>query len=276
MDDLKRYLGEDEKETASVYMDLIDLDGNGDISRNEFVVAVKQFYQERDYLECSMAGNVKIIDQLSAILNYATWTVTVLTMLILLDETISDTLKMVGGATLSLTFVFGGTAADAFRSLVFILYSHPFDVGDKVSIDGKSFKVVELGLWACSFLNGNGALVYVCNNEVRESKIANTRRSGRMSEAFKIKVSSATSDQQLEALELELKEWCRENERDFDPDSLLITNVICMDRDRLELELEVSHKSNFQDGAVKLRRHRAFFFKLRDTLAKLDITLARC
>lgn len=271
LSELREFLPQDQ---ASLYMDLIDLDGNGDISREEFIVAVKRFFKERHYLECSQVGNVKIIRQLSNFLHSVGWTATILTLLVLVDETITDTLKMVGGALLSFTFIFGGTAADAFQSVIFILVSHPFDVGDKVLIDNQSFKVKELGLWTCSFENHQDAIVYLCNNEIREAKIANTRRSGRQTESCRLKLNSSCNDRQLEQLEVEMRRFVEENERDFEVGSFMITRVTVMDRERIEVEMEVTHKSNFQETAVRNRRSRAFFLALTDALSKCNISIA--
>ena len=90
-----------------------------------------------------------------------------------------------------------------------------------------------------------------------------------------MKLHSGTSDRQLDRLEQEMHIWAKSNNRDFEADSFMITKVTCMDKNRVEVEMEVTHKSNFQDSAVKMRRNRAFFFALRDTLAKVNVELAK-
>lgn len=266
---LKEYVS---LQDADAFMELIDLDSNGNVSKAEFVMAVQGFYTERDYLNASMVGNNKIIDQIGALFNATSTGVSVLAILIFLDKSIWSTVKMIGGTILSLTFVFGGTAADAFQSILFILFSHPFDVGDKVVIDGKSLKVKELGLWSCSFTTSDNSTVYICNHATRNAKIANTRRSGKQSEQYVVRLDSKVTEEQLESFESCMNEWIRANNRDFE--AFKLEDLVLNDRDRMTVGLKLVHKSNFQEGGVKDKRSKQFVYQVRNSLQKIGIQLA--
>lgn len=75
------------------------------------------------------------------------------------------------------TFVFGNSAKNMFEGIIFLFVTHPFDVADRVFIDGMNLQVKELGIMFTVFQMWDGQLIYTPNSVLLNKDITNVRRS---------------------------------------------------------------------------------------------------
>lgn len=150
------------------------------------------------------------------------------------------------GATslLSLSFVFASTAQEVLGSCIFLFVKHPFDVGDRVEIEGKPLIVEKISLLFTVFRNVNDHRVtQVPNIVLNNDWIDNYTRSDDMHEQLTLTVDFGTTFADIQLLKSEMQKFVRdkENSRDFHPDvDIEVLGLGTMDK--LELKIDIRHK----------------------------------
>ena len=270
VEDLAPYMTEAE---CNFFFTLIDINENGDLTREEFTVSISNMYRQRQYLQKSVFDENKILRGLDSILRNVIIVACIVLSFALLEPQMSTQITTFGTTFISATILFHGTAAIAFQSIVFIVVTHPFDVGDKVIIDDETLIVQEIGLWSCEFTStDDGKTVYLTNHNMRKMYIANLKRSPPMDEDFTIKVYPDTTQEKLDELESKLKAYVEERKREYS--STVIKSMKLLDRDRMELVIGLNHKSNFQNLDLKYKRSKEFMLHLRECLDAVSIKLS--
>lgn len=203
------------------------------------------------------------------------------------------TLTTTGTTLLSLSFVFSVTAQEFLGSCIFLFVKHPFDVGDRVDITGpeKEFLVVEqisllytvfkridcmkmvqvASIFRFSALQANKTS-QVPNIVLNSMWIENVSRSKAMKEQLDMFISFDTSLEDIETLRKEMEAFVRgpENSRDFQPDIVLECTGIG-NMDKLQLRVEIKHKSNWSNETVRAARRSKFMCALVLALRKVPI-----
>jgi small-conductance mechanosensitive channel len=120
-----------------------------------------------------------------------------------------------GTFLLGLSWLIGTTAQEVLGATIFIFAKHPFDVGDRVDIDGNSYVVQEMFLMSTVFRRVDGKYVFLPNNILNTKLIENVRRSGPTSESFSFDVSFDTNFEQIQALRERMLKFLAANKRDY-------------------------------------------------------------
>jgi hypothetical protein len=177
-----------------------------------------------------------------------------------------------------LSFVFSVTAQEFLGSCIFLFVKHPYDVGDRVDIVGpkgtSEFLVVEqISLLYTTFKRiDNMKMVQVPNIVLNALWIENITRSKAMKEQLDMFISFDTSLEDIETLRTEMENFVRhtDNARDFYPDIILeATGIGAMDK--LQLKIEIRHKSNWHNETVRASRRSKFMCALVLALRKVPI-----
>ena len=251
----------------------LDPNENGDLTQEEFSMGASHFFSEREHLHQSTFDQNIILTSLDSILKKLVWVGCIVVTVGLLDPDLNNLLTTWGTALISATILFQGTAAIAFQSIVFIIVTHPFDVGDNVVIGDDNLTVKEVGLWACTFTSrDDGRTVYLTNHKMRSMYIANLKRSPPMDEEITIKISPDTPQETLDELEQRLKDFVTEHKREYS--NVLLKRMKILDKERMEVVLGLNHKSNFQNMELKHKRSRSFMYFLRQVIVEMEISLA--
>jgi Mechanosensitive ion channel len=183
------------------------------------------------------------------------------------------------GATtiLSLSFVFSVTAQEVLGSCIFLFVKHPFDVGDRVEIiqNGSlnGLFVEEISLLYTVFRNVvDHRITQVPNVILNSNWIDNITRSKAMKERVTLAVDFGTTFADIQLLKAEMEDFVgdKDNSRDFLPDvEVEVFGVGNMDK--LELRLEVHHKSNWSNEAVRAARRSKIMCALVLAIRKIPI-----
>ena len=190
-----------------------------------------------------------------------------------LNSSFTTTLATAGTALLSLSFVFAGTAQEVLGSCIFLFVKHPFDVLDRVDINGDQLIVKHISLLSTVFkCVGNHKLTQVPNSVLNTLWIQNVSRSEAMREQLLIYVSFDTSLEDLQLLRNEIHTFVsdKENSRDFQQDvDVEVTGLAEMNK--MELKVEIRHKSNWANETVRAARRSKFMCALVLALRKIPI-----
>ena len=216
--DLRGYLPEADVEK---YFEMLDPEAHGDLRRSEFSLAVRHFFEERDALSRTVTDQTRIINKVDRLLLVFFVFIWIIAAMIVFNVSATTALATIGSAGVAFTFVFSSAARTAFESIVFVIFTHPFDVGDKVLIKNEIYIVKELGLWSSTFYGPGRRITYITNSVLRTQMIVNVRRSPLQNEVISIKIHPLTSSDHLQALEKRLNEFIKANTRDYVPPIML-------------------------------------------------------
>ena len=190
-----------------------------------------------------------------------------------LNSSLTTTLATAGTALLSLSFVFATTAQEVLGSCIFLFVKHPFDVLDRVDIGDDQLVVKHISLLYTVFKHINThKLTQVPNIVLNTMWIQNVSRSEAMREQLLIYVDFGTTLEDVQLLRNEMQAFVtdKENSRDFQPDiNVEITGIASMDK--MELKVEIRHKSNWSNETVRAARRSKFMCALVLALRKVPI-----
>ena len=190
-----------------------------------------------------------------------------------LNSSLTTTLATAGTALLSLSFVFATTAQEVLGSCIFLFVKHPFDVLDRVDIGDDQLVVKHISLLFTVFKHINShKLTQVPNIVLNTMWIQNVSRSDAMREQLTIYVDFGTTLEDVQLLRNEMQAFVadKENSRDFQPDiNIEITGIASMDK--MELKVEIRHKSNWSNETVRAARRSKFMCALVLALRKIPI-----
>jgi hypothetical protein len=186
------------------------------------------------------------------------------------------TLTTAGTTLLSLSFIFAVTAQEFLGSCIFLFVKHPYDVGDRVDINGpekQNLVVEQISLLYTVFKRIDCMkMVQVPNIVLNSMWIENVTRSKAMKEQLEMFISFDTTLEDIETLRKEMEAFVRDpdNSRDFQPEVVLECTGIG-NMDKLQLKVEIRHKSNWSNETVRASRRSKFMCALVLALRKVPI-----
>ncbi|ORX36049.1 Mechanosensitive ion channel-domain-containing protein [Kockovaella imperatae] len=257
-------------DTAKAGFEMFDVDGNGDATRDEMEAAIMQIHRERLSLEASMRDLDGAVRRLDDIFLFFVALICALILAATITTKITTLVTSAGTFVLGLSWLIGSTMQEILLACIFLFVKHPYDVGDRVDIDGNSYTVAKMQLMSTNFKRTDGKFVWIGHNILATKVIENIRRSGPTSETFTFDVAFDTSFDHLTTLRDKMLVFCKENSRDFLP----IFDVTVDDmpaQGKMVLKADIRYKSNWQQGALKVMRRNKWVCALKTALAETKI-----
>ncbi|KUJ21627.1 uncharacterized protein LY89DRAFT_704503 [Mollisia scopiformis] len=275
-EDVEEVLGPARKDEATEAFAALDNDANGDISLDEMIMKVVEISRDRKAISASMRDVGQAIGVLDQVLVAILFVIVIFIFVAFQDTNFVTTLATAGTTLLSLSFVFAATTQEFLGSCIFLFVKHPYDVGDRVDIVGptQEFLVVEqISLLFTVFKRIDSMkMVQVPNIVLNNLWIENITRSKAMKEQLDMFISFDTSLEDIELLRSEMESFVRhpDNSRDFQSDIILeATGIGSMDK--MQLKIEIRHKSNWHNETVRAARRSKFMCALVLALRKVPI-----
>lgn len=268
LSDIARFFPDLEK--AEIAFAIFDRDGNGDATRDEIDSSMLELHRERLSLEASMRDTDGAVRRLDDILLILVFGISVLILSAMITNKVSTFVTSTGTFILSLSWMIGTTMQEVLLACIFLFVKHPYDVGDRVDIDGNSYTVAKMELMSTSFKRVDGKFVWIGHNILATKVIENVRRSGPTSETFVFSVAFDTSFEKLQALRIKMLKFCKDNPRDFLPAFDVIVDDF-PDQGKMQLKADIKYKSNWQQGALKVQRRNKWVCMLKSVLSELQI-----
>lgn len=183
------------------------------------------------------------------------------------------TLTTSATALLSLSFVFATTAQEVLGSCIFLFVKHPYDIGDRVDITTEQLTVEHIALLYTVFKRvSNGKTVQIPNIVLNTLWVENITRSKAMREQVSVFCAFDTSFEDVNLLKQEMLSFVRDpaNSRDFHPD-IDVEVMSIAEMNKLELRIEIRHKSNWSNESLRATRRSKFMCALVLSLRKVPI-----
>jgi small-conductance mechanosensitive channel len=258
---------------AERYFHLIDLEATGEMSRDQYIRSINRLLHEQESLRLAVLDQNHVVRKLDKLFLVFTTILVAISWMSLFQVSTQTVLAALGGIGVILTIASMGTVKTAFESIIFVIFTHPFDVGDRVIIRNDQYIVRELGLWSSTFEGPGNRLTYIANSRLRAEMIINTRRSPFQSEVVKFSILPSTPTDAIRALEARLLSFLRQNPKDYVP-KVVVGGFQITDKESMHMVVPIFHRGNFQDEELKDLRTRNFVLYLKETLTECGITLS--
>ncbi|SCZ95272.1 BZ3500_MvSof-1268-A1-R1_Chr11-2g03397 [Microbotryum saponariae] len=258
------------REQAERAFSIFDRDGNGDATRDEIEMAVLDIHRERLSLSRSMRDIDSAVGRLDSIVMSLWYVVSILILAGLLNASFNTMIASAGTLVLGLSWLIGTTAQEILASIILLFVKHPYDVGDRVDIDGVPYVVLEMHLLSTVFRNTNGTVTQAPHSLINTKFILNIRRSGAISEPFVWDVAFETPFEKIEQLRARMLAFVEAERRDFLPKvDIMIKDF--EEQGKLTLTTDINYRGNWQNGALKAQRRNKFLCAMKMAMAELKI-----
>eukprot|EP00198_Chlamydomonas_reinhardtii_P009196 XP_001698533.1 predicted protein [Chlamydomonas reinhardtii] len=214
LDDFQLFFGEDTLMAKRAF-DVFDADGDGKISRAEMRERVVGVYAERRNMARSLRDTDSIVQSLELALGVVIHFLFCALYLTIWGVPLLEGFSAFSATVLALTFIFGNAAKNAFESVLFLFFEHPYDVGDMVYFNGDSARVKRISLMYTDFVKWTNEEIYVPNSKMLATDIINWTRTRTKFELHKILVDVGVAWDVKEDINNALIAHCNANPSDF-------------------------------------------------------------
>lgn len=113
-------------------------DSNADmaVSIDEFIESVETLWVNLRSVKASISGHQSVSTALNALLNTLFWMAVLLSTLFIFDIPVLQVLVPLGTVLVSASFAIGSSISAVVSSLIFVLVTRPYNVGDRVTCSG--------------------------------------------------------------------------------------------------------------------------------------------
>lgn len=277
--DIAEVLGPFRKEEAEGYFKILDEGEIGDIRLEEMEWTVAEAGRIRHNIYKAMHSADHCINTFDWVMLASLAAVMVYFILVFWVPALKDiqeTIKILG---FGLAFAIGRTLHHFLAGCIFILFDHPYDIGDRIELwSGQSNQSVSLVVVRTSLLYtvfkrvDNWMELQAGNEFLQQCRIENVSRSGSNRQAVTLMIDIATSFKDLQFLRGELEAFLKhpDNKRDYMPNlGLAITGV--GELSKLELRCIFTHRSNWSNEPLRAARSMKFMCALVATIRKIPL-----
>ncbi|RJE25061.1 serine threonine protein kinase [Aspergillus sclerotialis] len=270
--DIAEVLGGDPAEARECFR-ILDRGDNGDVRLDEMVLTLTEFGQARTSLNQTIYNIDAALQALDSLLLIVALLIGSLISLLFVMSTGGNAVTASATALLALCFLLATSAQEVLGSSIFLFVKRPFNVGDKVEIDGTPYTVQHISLLYTVLRSVTDRRVTQVPNYVLNTLFVNNlNRAQSMHEQFAVATNFDTTIADIQMLrdELELFVRSKENSREFMPDvNVEMTGIGNMDR--LEVRVDIRHKSNWLNESVRAARRSKLIHALVLALKKTNI-----
>lgn len=250
-EDIRRYFPED---YADVYKYLAAIDikegDNKAIKAKRFVSLAEELYYSRKDMERTLRGRDSVFDKLELIFSIIASYGALIVLLLLFQANAQVFMASFGTSLLTFSWIFADSIKNIYNCFIFLLIIRPYNIGDKVIVNGEILFVYKVDLLTTTFLTTFKKIVYISNTTLFTSNIYNIARSPSQSESLELEVDEATTYDQAIELEKKAAEKIKKEKSLF---------VDCLFRKIIKGKLfyEILHTNNFQNSdQLKLKRNK--------------------
>ena len=265
VDGITKVLGE---EQAVILFNFLDIAQNGDLTKPEFVEAVRAIFDESSALQHLIQDHDNIISKLDSMMMFGVYGLDVAFALSQLGVSFTSLAVGIGFLLLGAVAFFDDAVKKVIKSLVFVLITHPYDAGDRIVLDDQVYVIESVGIWTTTMYAPGALKTVAVNASLFDKKISNFRRSPSENEVMEfLFLPETVTEESLAALKEDCLNFLREKRREFQA-QLVIEAVDYIDAERMKVSLKIFHRQNFQDDDAKAERSAMFLLFAKDAFLR--------
>ncbi|CDP07335.1 unnamed protein product [Coffea canephora] len=268
LEDLMRFMREDE---ALKTMRLFEGTNEGKgISKRALKNWVVNAFRERRALALSLNDTKTAVNKLHHMLNVLVAIVIVVIWLLILKVATTHFFIFLSSQILLVVFMFGNTCKTTFEAIIFLFVMHPYDVGDRVDIDGVQMVVEEMNILSTVFLRYDNQKIIYPNSVLSTKPISNYYRSPDMGDAIDFCIHVSTPLEKIALMKERITRYIENKSDHWYPAPMIVMRDV-EDLNRLKWSIWLSHTMNFQDMGERWVRRALLVEEMIKIFKDLDI-----
>nr|WGO49556.1 mechanosensitive ion channel protein B084626 [Torenia fournieri] len=268
LEDLMRFMREDEAiKTMNLFEDGSEQRG---ICKRTLKNWVVNAFRERRALALSLNDTKTAVNKLHHMLNVLVGVLIIVIWLLILKVATTHFFIFLSSQLLLVVFMFGNTCKTTFEAIIFLFVMHPFDVGDRVEVDGVQMIVEEMNILATVFLRYDNNKIYYPNSVLATKPIQNYYRSPDMGDAIDFCIHVSTPGEKIALMKERIIRYVDNKSEHWYPSPLVVMRDI-EDMNRMKFSVWLSHRMNHQDMGERWTRRALLLEEMVKTFRDLDI-----
>ncbi|VFQ61470.1 unnamed protein product [Cuscuta campestris] len=240
------------------------------ISKRALKNWVVNAFRERRALALSLNDTKTAVNKLHHMLNVLVAVLIVVIWLLILRVATMHFFVFLSSQILLVVFMFGNTAKTTFEAIIFLFVMHPYDVGDRVEIDGVQMVVEEMNILTTVFLRFDNQKIFYPNSVLSTKLIGNFYRSPDMGDSIDFAIHISTPMEKIATMKERITSYIQ-NKRDhwYPTPSVVMRDI--EDMNRIKWSVWISHTMNFQDMGERWVRRAQLVEEMIKVFKELDI-----
>lgn len=268
LEDIMRFMREDEAlKTMQLFEGGTEAKG---ISKRALKNWMVNAFRERRALALSLNDTKTAVNKLHQMLNVLVGVIILVVWLLILKVATTHFLVFMSSQVLLVVFMFGNTAKTTFEAIIFLFVMHPFDVGDRVEIDGVHMVVEEMNILTTVFLRFDNQKIIYPNTVLSTKPISNYYRSPDMGDAIDFCIHISTPMEKITSMKERITRYIENKSDHWYPAPLIVMRDV-EDLNRIKWSVWISHTMNFQDMGERWARRALLVEEMVKTFRDLDI-----
>lgn len=233
------------------FADIVDVNGDGFVTDKEMKTGFQTMIRDWKSLNKSWGGHQTVSRAYHISTGVVYFIVAIVVWMLVFNINYQTFLLPLTTLAVATAYATGGSVSLAMQALMFIVTFNPYEIGDKVIVEGiqgdKSMVVLDITVTTTSFGLPNGRRVMISNQVLMSKNIVNLKRSSNAGFTLKFTMGHRTSRAQLEAFESKIKGYLRRHSVDWKPsfeftvdEGSVSSGLICF--------LSVTHVKAWQEG----------------------------
>ncbi|XP_055811568.1 mechanosensitive ion channel protein 6-like [Solanum dulcamara] len=268
LEDLMRFIREDE---ALKTMRLIE---GGTETRGISKLALKNWavnaFRERRALALSLNDTKTAVNKLHQMLNVLVAIIILVIWLLRLRVATMHFLVFLSSQILLVVFIFGNSAKTTFEAIIFLFVMHPFDVGDRVEVDGVQMVVEEMNILTTVFLRYDNQKIIYPNSVLSTKPISNYYRSPDMGDSVDFCIHISTPTEKIAMMKEKITRYIENRSDHWYPAPMIVMRDV-EDMNGIKWSVWLSHTMNHQDMGERWARRALLIEEMVKTFRELDI-----
>ncbi|KAL7117614.1 hypothetical protein ACP275_03G082300 [Erythranthe tilingii] len=227
-------------------------------------------FRERRALALSLNDTKTAVNKLHQMLNVMVGVLVIVIWLLILKVATTHFFIFLSSQLLLVVFMFGNTCKTTFEAIIFLFVMHPFDVGDRVEIDGVQMVVEEMNILTTVFLKFDNHKIYYPNSVLSTKPIHNYYRSPDMGDSIDFCVHISTPGEKIATMKENIIRYVDNRGDHWYPSPMIVMRDV-EDMNRLKFSIWLSHKMNHQNMGERWSRRGLLVEHMVKTFRELDI-----
>ncbi|KAM3341582.1 mechanosensitive ion channel protein 8 [Capsicum galapagoense] len=268
LEDIMRFMREDEAlKTMQLFEGGTEAKG---ISKRALKNWMVNAFRERRALALSLNDTKTAVNKLHHMLNVLVGVIILVVWLLILKVATTHFLVFMSSQVLLVVFMFGNTAKTTFEAIIFLFVMHPFDVGDRIEIDGVHMVVEEMNILTTVFLRFDNQKIIYPNSVLSTKPISNYYRSPDMGDAIDFCIHISTPMDKIASMKERITRYIENKSEHWYPAPSVVMRDV-EDLNRIKWSVWISHTMNFQDMGERWSRRALLVEEMVKIFRELDI-----
>ncbi|CAK9178372.1 unnamed protein product [Ilex paraguariensis] len=234
------------------------------------IAALVNAFRERRALALSLNDTKTAVNKLHHMLNVLVGLLIVVIWLLILKVATTHFFIFLSSQLLLVVFMFGNTCKTTFESIVFLFVLHPYDVGDRVEVEGVQMIVEEMNILTTVFLRFDSLKITYPNTVLSTKPISNYYRSPDMGDSIDFCIHISTPMEKIAKMKERITRYIETKGDHWHPAPMIVLRDV-EDMNRLKISIWLSHRMNHQDMGERWARRALLVEEMIKVFKELDV-----